>query len=362
MEIPRRRSSQARPLLAAAVALVALLAVPGWAVAASTWQATRTPASINAGQSTEVQVTASLTSLLLTDTIGCVTVGVGSAFSVSAARIVAASSGKTWQYVPPVASNVVMFAAVAGSDRLAGSVLGSEFVTTGITVVEEVGGAYTWTVTAYSNKNCTSKLSSQTVAISVTGGNATPAPTPTPTPTPTPAPTSAPTPARTPAPTPAPTPARTATATPTIAPTTSANPAATASASPAPASGDLATPGPTGPVDPDPTLLPGGLTDPTAGSPSLNTAPTTLPLVYRVQSDGRVAVDVADVQLAAAVLGSLGVFRWAVPAAVVSVPGLLIVLLTILAQAGGGLAWLPVVRRKIGSPGRDRGRQTRRRH
>ena len=51
-------------------------------------------------------------------------------------------------------------------------------------------------------------------------------------------------------------------------------------------------------------------------------------------------------------------FAWAVPGLVLSVPGLLLVLIVILAQALGAFAWLPVVRRRIGAFGL-RGRDAR---
>jgi len=44
-------------------------------------------------------------------------------------------------------------------------------------------------------------------------------------------------------------------------------------------------------------------------------------------------------------------FAWAVPGLVLSVPGLLIVLAVIAVQAIGAGAWLPIVRRRIGSFG-----------
>jgi hypothetical protein len=48
-------------------------------------------------------------------------------------------------------------------------------------------------------------------------------------------------------------------------------------------------------------------------------------------------------------------FAWAVPGLVLSVPGLLLVLIVIGAQAVGAIAWLPVVRRRIGAFGIRRG-------
>jgi len=50
------------------------------------------------------------------------------------------------------------------------------------------------------------------------------------------------------------------------------------------------------------------------------------------------------------VVGLSGLVIWAVPALVLSVPGLLL-LLAVLAQAAGGLLWLPVVRRWLGGFG-----------
>jgi hypothetical protein len=55
--------------------------------------------------------------------------------------------------------------------------------------------------------------------------------------------------------------------------------------------------------------------------------------------------------LAASRLNGLGALTWAVPGLVLSVPGLLLIVL-ILAQSVGGLTWLPIVRRSIGSYGR----------
>jgi hypothetical protein len=57
--------------------------------------------------------------------------------------------------------------------------------------------------------------------------------------------------------------------------------------------------------------------------------------------DGLVDVDV---------IGLDAFLEWAVPALVLSVPGLLL-LLAILAQMAGGLLWLPMVRRWLGGFG-----------
>jgi hypothetical protein len=46
----------------------------------------------------------------------------------------------------------------------------------------------------------------------------------------------------------------------------------------------------------------------------------------------------------------LGSLTWAVPSLVLAVPGLLLVLV-VMAQAVGGVVWLPVIRRRIGGFG-----------
>jgi hypothetical protein len=52
------------------------------------------------------------------------------------------------------------------------------------------------------------------------------------------------------------------------------------------------------------------------------------------------------------------VFDWAVPGVILTGPGLLLIVL-ILAQAAGALAWLPIVRRRIGAFGLVRRRRSR---
>jgi hypothetical protein len=65
---------------------------------------------------------------------------------------------------------------------------------------------------------------------------------------------------------------------------------------------------------------------------------------------GDAAVSVGfDAGVAAAFDG----FSWQVPALVISVPGMLVVIAVAL-QVLGGLAWLPVVRRRLGGSGVER--------
>ena len=57
------------------------------------------------------------------------------------------------------------------------------------------------------------------------------------------------------------------------------------------------------------------------------------------------------------IVGISGLVVWAVPALVLTVPGLLL-LLAVIAQAAGALLWLPVVRRWLGGFGLRRRRGT----
>jgi hypothetical protein len=52
---------------------------------------------------------------------------------------------------------------------------------------------------------------------------------------------------------------------------------------------------------------------------------------------------------------AFGGFDWAVPSLVLTVPGLLL-MIAILAQGAIGLAWLPVVRRRLGGDDQPTGR------
>jgi hypothetical protein len=107
---------------------------------------------------------------------------------------------------------------------------------------------------------------------------------------------------------------------------------------------------------PAPTTVPGALVPPAD--------PPTIEENFRVPlgDSKNGTADFGEIGLAAASLGGFGAFLWAVPSLALSVPGLLLVA-AILAQAAGGLAWIPIVRRRIGGFGLrgDRPRTTRRR-
>jgi Bacterial Ig domain len=237
-----------------------------------------------------------------------------------------------------------------------------------------------------------------TVTITVTAPptptpSPTPAPTSTPTPTPKPTPTPTPTPSPTPAATPTPTPAPTASPTPT--------PAATSSPAPTPTMPVGSTPLPTLPALPSvlppvgsilPSLAPTptGLPVPTgspgpsgtsspSGAPSTGspggptvggggiassggggtTGPSEQPPALQAAAPFTIGDpgDAGTVELDASTVG-FSSFEWAVPALVLTVPGLLLVL-AVAVEALIGLAWIPVARRWVGEEDR-RSRRRRR--
>jgi Bacterial Ig domain len=214
--------------------------------------------------------------------------------------------------------------------------------------------------------------SSGLVTVSITVGTA--SPTPTPTPVPTPAPTPTPTPAPTlplpslpvpsvplpsvplptlPLPTAVPTP--TSTDPPTATPVPTPTPASTEAPA---ASPPEPTSSPSAPVASGPDPSGGPITsqapgaDGSIGGPA--PSPPEAPFVVGV-TGGSVLDPLGDMDVA----GFGGFIDWAVPALVLSVPGLLLVL-AVLAQTVGAVLWVPLVRRWLGGFGvrRRRGHRT----
>jgi hypothetical protein len=239
------------------------------------------------------------------------------------------------------------------------------------------GGSFTGTRTfTYRATDGIASSAVATVSIVVT------APTPPPTPPPTPAPTPAPTPPPTPAPTPAPTPTPIIPPpslplpslplpsiplpslplpslphpsvsipplpipTPTLRPTLPPVPGTSSSpgASPPPTPTSSSSPAPGATPDPSSSASPSVIT--AAGGPSA--APGSGRGVTSNRDDGftvgQGGLGPIDGLIDVDVVGFDALIEWAVPALVLSVPGLLL-LLAILAQAAGGLLWLPTRQR-----------------
>lgn len=239
------------------------------------------------------------------------------------------------------------------------------------------GGSFVGTITFTYRATDGLAWSASTLVTIVVSSLPTPPPTPTPAPpTPTPAPTAAPTPAPTAAATARPSPSPTPRATSSPRPTSSAPPTPTAtpvpgtvatarpSADPSadPSATPAATPSatPTGPA-PAPVVPGGPGSGPAGPSPEVDPSPGAEPGEDPRPhwSDDLVVgarLGPFDDLLDLRTLGFGALFEWAVPALVLSVPGLLL-LLAILAQSLAGVLWLPVVRRSIGGFGLGRRRR-----
>jgi Bacterial Ig domain len=186
---------------------------------------------------------------------------------------------------------------------------------------------------------------------------ATPRPSPTATPTPTPRPTSIPIPTIIPLPTDIPLPTILPTpkpsASPTDRPTSMPTPRPTPSDGSAPTPTSTSTVGQPGAGSSGGGSAPGGPVashgsgpsgPPASGGPA-SSRPVDAFVVPAAEHAPEIALDAGD--------ASFGGFEWAVPALVLTVPGILIVL-AVLLQAAIGLFWLPVIRRWLAGDRRRR--------
>jgi hypothetical protein len=147
----------------------------------------------------------------------------------------------------------------------------------------------------------------------------------------------------TPKPTPKPTPTPKATPTPEPFPTPTAEPTPTPTATPT-AGGGSGGSGGSGPGStPDPVAF-GGTGSGGGGSSGGGSAPASTPGQPPYALGPPAGVDPVGVVTVGT--GGLGDYDWAVPAAVLSVPGFLLILF-VLAQAALGLVWVPLARRRL---------------
>ncbi len=365
---PRRRR-QASASLAAIVALLALAGVsagPGRA-AASTWTITLTPSTTGALQATTIKATFwNLGGPDGQQDLGCVRIAIPATFTVGSTQVTNDPPNTTW-IASRAGLTTVTINTGSGGDRLPPGHPGAS-VTAAITVSATLPGTYTWTANAFRSQDCSDPFNDPARLTVVVQLTPLPTPTPTPKPTPTPTPTAMPPPTAIPPPpplaslpplptlppatTPTPTPGAATTPRPS-GPAGSATPSSTAEIPGQPGS----TPQPARSDEPAPNGLPVGdvssppPTDPPAGAGFLMPGTGT---------GGGGSVDRPTVTLTSGLGTPFGEgFAWAVPGLVLTVPGLLLVLIVILAQALGAVAWLPVVRRRIGAfglRGQDAGR------
>jgi hypothetical protein len=325
-----------RPVsIALTSAIAAALAFPAAASALIVYELLAVPLTATAGQQTAFSMT--LTNLLGPDELGCLEVDLPGSFEVHSVSDPVGPSGRDWS--AEVDGNTVVVWSESGGGRL-GLLQSASFT---INATPTVAGATAWSNHTHRDQDC--EGSNQVgLPVSVT---VLPPLLPTPTPVPTPVPTPTPTPSPTPTPTAAPTPAVIPTLPPLPLPLPTARPPA---ATPRPAAGaspaeTLApTPAPSAAARPAPDAIPASdvnLGGPGApGDPGLP-GPVVNPPIIQVVFEGGGPFGTDGV----AVLASDAVF--AVPAALLGGPGLLLILWVAL-QTLGAATWIPAVRRLRG--------------
>ncbi len=316
------------------------------------WTLVGTPLAATTGTTIDFKLTATKESLL--SSIGCIRIDTTTHFAVERAD---ANHG----WVTSGAGTQITTRSPSTGSAL--GLLGTLDLTVRATPLDP--GAWSWSGTAYADLACGgSPLPGlPLVSIVVSGPAVTPSPAPTPTSSPPPTPTSSPPPTLGPSPPPtrAPTPEPSSTPAPAGTATTSAS--AHPAASP-PATPPTAEPSPSTPASRRATLEPAttGVPVPAAGrqgdagggppgsgnggGPGSDREPDE---VFAVRPSST-RIDFARPAALAALHDLLEV---AAPTLVLAIPGLLI-LLAVAAQAIGGLAWIPVVRRQLGDRRRSR--------
>jgi hypothetical protein len=342
---------------ALALAAVVALSLPATASAESIlWSMTASPLATTTGAATTFTLTATnedpLAALLSSSEIGCVEVTLPANFSVSGASVTGSNAGGSW-HVDSVVGNRVRVHVNSGGDRL--ELLG--WVQFQVTASASSTGSLTWAGRAYRDDNCggSGALLGVPPIVVVTGPTITPTPLPTPVPTPTPTPRPSPTPTATPTPAlPLPSLPLPSLPVPVIAtpPASTATPSAGGgepASSPRPSATPAinATPsatGSTGAGGVPPTVTPPGGPGGAGGGqdPNRQAIDPGTPSVVFERSDGD--VQIVNVSVLA------GIAIYAVPAAALALPGVLI-LVWLALQTLGALAWIPAVRRLGGRDG-----------
>lgn len=315
---------------ALAAGLIALLALaPIFPASAVTIVYTMTvlPLTATAEQATDFTVT--VVNVAGPDEIGCLEVNLPATYEIHGVGDPVPSNGDDWTATSD--GNTVIAWSESGGGRL--EVL--ESVTFVVTAVPKQAEIANWSHHAHRDHDCGG---SEQVGIPVP---VTVVPPILPTPTPTPSPTAKPTPKATPRPTPMPTarptpsPTQPGSPTPTLQPTASPTPAARAT--------------PVVPADP-------GSGTGSAGGPAASPAPAPVPVGVGVVPLDTVRVAYAGADGSGEVqqvgLGTLammpGTTVFAVPAAVLGGPGLLVIIAWVVVQALGTATWIPAVRRLRG--------------
>ena len=361
MARPRARDGLAARVVAAGL-VASLLAVGqvGLVVAAQNWTVTASPLVVPLNESATVTLT--ITNTSGGAGIGCVTVAIPTAYYVvTGVSVSSVSRGLDWTAAISTSPHGVKVHAVDDDDdRLdRDDVLVVKIVVFGKSL--GLPTLQSWTANELQNSDCTGNFNSPVSLLMTVVGLPLPTPKPTPTPTPNATASPTPTPTRSPTQTPTPTPNATPTPTPTTpgatpTPTPSARPSGSASPEPS------ATPSPTPAVSdrpassPPPDPSPGSTAVAGSGGAGGGPGPSGAPgsgggsgpepvLGFDTYSPER-----PSDELSTDGFGGLDFSDWAVPGLLLTGPGLLLLVL-VAAQAMGALAWLPVVRRRMGAFG-----------
>jgi len=343
-----------RRVTALATGLAAL-----WTAAASPAMAllvwTLTPTVVTATVGQPVSVTLTATNLDALADLGCFEVILPGTFSGVVAGPPAASTGDPWKAT--VTGTTVVVRSLSGGGRLDNGKL--ESVSFLLKATPTTAGAFTWSNHAHQRQDCKGPNEvGVPIAVTVLPAQlATPVPTPRPTPVPTPRPTPAPTPKPMPEETPPivvppivvpPIVGPPVVVPPVVGPPADVPPADTEPTPPPPDRGAAPTPAatrramaepPQGVFQaPDDQI--GGPGASGAGQPSTEEPAAIRPAVALGEEEG-VQLDIGAVDVMA------GVEVYAVPAAAIAVPGL-VLLIWLGLQAIGALAWIPAVRRLRG--------------
>jgi hypothetical protein len=321
---------------AVTLAFLLLLAATTPALGARLWTLVASPLTMTVGQRTDVDVTSTnLGGLLPGELIGCVTVFVPSSTTVEWLWDGDNPGGYDWEASSAAAAGgtLITYRSISGKLALLQS------ATFRARVTPSVAGTQVWQGTAYDAGTCDADAFPQSNLVFTITLPSLPSPTPAATPSPTPMPT--------PTPTPSPTadPPASSTPGPAATPGPSASPGASATA-------PVASVEPSGSAAPDePSPGPGGGSGGIAiGSDDGRAGGTGE--TWRTVPGGNASAGLpTGLEASASGLGGVGLLLWAVPAAALGIPGFLVVLVVLL-QAGGGLIWLPVARRRIGGFGR----------
>ena len=344
-----------RRVTALATGLAAL-----WTAAASPAMAllvwTLTPTVVTATVGQPVSVTLTATNLDALADLGCFEVILPGTFSGVVAGPPAASTGDPWKAT--VTGTTVVVRSLSGGGRLDNGKL--ESVSFLLKASPTTAGAFTWSNHAHQRQDCKGPNEvGVPIAVTVLPAQlATPVPTPRPTPVPTPRPTPAPTPKPMPEETPPivvppivvpPIVGPPVVVPPVVGPPADVPPADTrthatasgpwrgADAGRDPASDGRAPPGASSRRL---TTRSAGLAPPAPASRRRRSPPAIRPAVALGEEEG-VQLDIGAVDVMA------GVEVYAVPAAAIAVPGL-VLLIWLGLQAIGALAWIPAVRRLRG--------------